>query len=206
MTDPDNDLTTRLTLPRTRSNFATRTARDESERLHRRSFVQHSPPPDEETPLLPGGGHQHSDNAGVFDGAQETESTRGGVGSWLSDIIRTSRSKLGKEPSSDSKRHSVGETAKPRPGAFPRPVGGTDKLGTFAGVFVPVTLNVLSILMFLRFGFLLGQAGLIGMMGMLIAAYAINLLTTLSISAVATNGTVRGGGGKFDLCVIFRLL
>jgi potassium/chloride transporter 9 len=36
------------------------------------------------------------------------------------------------------------------------------------------------------------------MMGMLLAAYAINLLTTLSISAVATNGTVRGGGGKFN--------
>jgi hypothetical protein len=44
-------------------------------------------------------------------------------------------------------------------------VGGTDKLGTFAGVFVPVTLNVLSILMFLRFGFILGQTGVVGMMG-----------------------------------------
>ena len=44
-------------------------------------------------------------------------------------------------------------------------MGGTDKLGTFAGVFVPVTLNVLSILMFLRFGFILGQTGVVGMMG-----------------------------------------
>lgn len=41
----------------------------------------------------------------------------------------------------------------------------TSKLGTFSGVFVPTTLNVLSILMFLRFGFILGQSGVIGMLG-----------------------------------------
>jgi potassium/chloride transporter 9 len=39
------------------------------------------------------------------------------------------------------------------------------KLGTFSGVFVPTTLNVLSILMVLRFGFILGQSGFLGMMG-----------------------------------------
>lgn len=32
---------------------------------------------------------------------------------------------------------------------------------------------------------------------MLVACYAINLLTTMSISAVATNGTVRGGGAYY---------
>jgi potassium/chloride transporter 9 len=104
---------------------------------------------------------------------------------------------MSKPYSQHGKRHSVSEASKPRPGAFPRPVGGHGKLGTFAGVFVPVTLNVLSILMFLRFGFILGQAGLVGMMGMLIAGYSINLLTTMSISAIATNGTVRGGGAYY---------
>lgn len=39
------------------------------------------------------------------------------------------------------------------------------KLGTFSGVFVPTTLNVLSILMFIRFGFILGQAGILGILG-----------------------------------------
>lgn len=29
------------------------------------------------------------------------------------------------------------------------------------------------------------------------AGYAINLLTTMSISAIATNGTVRGGGAYY---------
>ncbi|KAK2748317.1 hypothetical protein FQN57_000975 [Myotisia sp. PD_48] len=74
---------------------------------------------------------------------------------------------------------------------------GAEKLGTFTGVFVPTTLNVLSILMFLRFGFILGQSGVLGMMAMLIASYLINLVTTMSISAIATNGTVRGGGAYY---------
>ncbi|KKY29047.1 putative cation chloride cotransporter [Phaeomoniella chlamydospora] len=74
---------------------------------------------------------------------------------------------------------------------------GSEKLGTFSGVFVPTTLNVLSILMFLRFGFILGQSGLLGMLALLVIAYLINLVTTLSISAIASNGTVRGGGAYY---------
>ncbi|OJJ44652.1 hypothetical protein ASPZODRAFT_134732 [Penicilliopsis zonata CBS 506.65] len=76
-------------------------------------------------------------------------------------------------------------------------VDDSGKLGTFSGVFVPTTLNVLSILMFLRFGFILGQGGVLGMMGLLIVSYAINLVTTMSLSAIATNGTVRGGGAYY---------
>lgn len=34
-------------------------------------------------------------------------------------------------------------------------------------------------------------------MGMLLAAYAINLITTFSLSAIASNGTVRGGGAYY---------
>ncbi|KAK9249434.1 amino acid permease-domain-containing protein [Lipomyces tetrasporus] len=72
-----------------------------------------------------------------------------------------------------------------------------EKMGTFSGVFVPTTLNVLSILMFLRFGFILGQVGVIGMIGILVISYVIDLLTVLSISAISTNGTVRGGGAYY---------
>jgi potassium/chloride transporter 9 len=85
----------------------------------------------------------------------------------------------------------------PKPGLGPRPVGGDEKLGLFSGVYVPTCLNVLSILMFLRFGFILGQGGFLGIMGMLIASYAINLVTTFSLSAIASNGTVRGGGAYY---------
>jgi potassium/chloride transporter 9 len=85
----------------------------------------------------------------------------------------------------------------PKPGLGPRPIGGDEKLGMFSGVYVPTCLNVLSILMFLRFGFILGQGGFLGIMGMLFASYAINLITTFSLSAIASNGTVRGGGAYY---------
>ncbi|KAI5849973.1 amino acid permease-domain-containing protein [Tricharina praecox] len=51
--------------------------------------------------------------------------------------------------------------------------------------------------MFLRFGFILGQGGVLGMMAMLIISYIINLITTLSVSAISSNGTVRGGGAYY---------
>ncbi|TGO90814.1 hypothetical protein BPOR_0050g00190 [Botrytis porri] len=88
-------------------------------------------------------------------------------------------------------------TAIPRSGLGPRPIGGQEKLGMFSGVYVPTCLNVLSILMFLRFGFILGQSGLVGMIGMLVASYVINFITTFSLSAIASNGTVRGGGAYY---------
>ncbi|AMD21300.1 HER021Wp [Eremothecium sinecaudum] len=72
-----------------------------------------------------------------------------------------------------------------------------NKLGTFDGVFVPITINVLSILVFLRFGYILGQMGILGTLFLLLISYVIDLLTTLSISAISTNGTVRGGGAYY---------
>ncbi|EMG45447.1 VHC1 Vacuolar cation-chloride cotransporter 1 [Candida maltosa Xu316] len=70
-------------------------------------------------------------------------------------------------------------------------------LGTFDGVFLPTSLNVLSILMFLRFGFILGQMGILGTLFLLVLSYTIDILTTLSISAISTNGTVKGGGAYY---------
>lgn len=79
-------------------------------------------------------------------------------------------------------RNPDGDDKRAKPGLGPRPVGGHDKLGTFSGVFVPTCLNVLSILMFLRFGFILGQAGVVGILGkaMLYPCTLVVTLTTIS--------------------------
>lgn len=71
------------------------------------------------------------------------------------------------------------------------------KLGTFEGVFLPTALNELSILMFLRFGFIIGQMGIMGTFLLLIMSYTIDILTVMSISAISTNGTVKGGGAYY---------
>ncbi|KYK61624.1 cation chloride cotransporter [Drechmeria coniospora] len=71
------------------------------------------------------------------------------------------------------------------------------KLGLMSGVYIPVFLNITSILMFLRFGLVLGQVGFVGIMGLLVTAYCVDLLTTLSLSAIASNGEVKGGGAYY---------
>ncbi|RYP66413.1 hypothetical protein DL771_007822 [Monosporascus sp. 5C6A] len=70
--------------------------------------------------------------------------------------------------------------------------GQKTKLGVVSGVYIPVVLNIISILMFLRFGSILGLVGLSGML-----AYLVDFITTLSLSAIASNGEVKGGGAYY---------
>ena len=71
------------------------------------------------------------------------------------------------------------------------------KFGTFAGVFVPNVLTILGVIMFLRTGWVVGQAGLTGALIILGIANLITFLTTLSLSAIATNTKVGGGGAYY---------
>lgn len=71
------------------------------------------------------------------------------------------------------------------------------RFGTFGGVFTPCTLTILGVIMFLRFGQVVGQSGLIYAALIIVASKAITTLTTLSLSAIATNTRVRGGGAYY---------
>lgn len=71
------------------------------------------------------------------------------------------------------------------------------KLSTFFGVAVPTVLSMFSIVIFLRIGFVIGHAGFLQAVLMLVVAYIIITLTVLSVSAIATNGAVQGGGAYF---------
>ena len=77
------------------------------------------------------------------------------------------------------------------------------QLGTFAGVFTPSILTILGIILFLRLGYVVGAAGLGRALVIIALANLISVLTSISLSAVATNLTVRGGG---DYYLISRTL
>ncbi len=77
------------------------------------------------------------------------------------------------------------------------PSGDGNRFGTFAGVFTPCVLTILGVIMFLRFGFVVGQAGVLATLAIVVASKIITLLTTLSLSAIATNTKVEGGGAYF---------
>lgn len=70
-------------------------------------------------------------------------------------------------------------------------------LGTFGGVFTPCTLTILGVIMFLRFGQVVGQAGMWGAIAVVLASKVITTLTSLSLSAIATNTRVKGGGAYY---------
>ena len=71
------------------------------------------------------------------------------------------------------------------------------KFGTFGGVFAPCVLTILGVIMFLRFGQVVGESGLYYALGIILAAKLITVLTTFSLSAVATNTRIEGGGAYF---------
>ncbi|MDF1555192.1 MAG: amino acid permease [Deferrisomatales bacterium] len=83
------------------------------------------------------------------------------------------------------------------------PGAGQGTLGTFAGVFTPSVLTILGIILFLRLGYVVGNAGLGRALLLVALANTISVLTSISLSAIATNLKVRGGG---DYYLISRTL
>jgi len=70
------------------------------------------------------------------------------------------------------------------------------KFGTFLGVYTPSVLTILGLIMYLRFGWVVGNAGLPLTLFIVLTATSITLITALSASALATNMRV-GVGGEY---------
>lgn len=80
---------------------------------------------------------------------------------------------------------------------MPKPISPQDvanqvgKLGTWGGVFTPTVLTILGAIMYLREGWVVGNAGLGGALVIILLANAITASTAMSISSVATNIRMR---------------
>ena len=77
--------------------------------------------------------------------------------------------------------------------------GGGYGFGAFQGVFTPSILTIIGVVMYLRFGWMLGNVGLPTSLAIVTMGSAITFLTGLSISALATNMRMKGGGAYFIL-------
>lgn len=78
------------------------------------------------------------------------------------------------------------------------PTLSDEKYGTFGGVFTPTLLTILGVIMYLRTGWVVGNAGLAGGMLIIGLAFAITAATALSMSSITTNIRI-GAGGAYSI-------
>ncbi len=71
------------------------------------------------------------------------------------------------------------------------------RFGAFSGVFTPSILTILGVIMYLRFGWVVGEAGLGGALLVVLVSHVISLTTGLSVASIATNRTVGAGGAYY---------
>ena len=84
---------------------------------------------------------------------------------------------------------SVEEDTKPKVQAV--------KFGMWDGVFARCLLNIFGVIMFLRMGWLVGYAGVGNTLLIIIISASLTTITSLSLSAICTNGIVKGGGAYY---------
>ncbi|XP_065355203.1 bumetanide-sensitive sodium-(potassium)-chloride cotransporter [Calliphora vicina] len=79
----------------------------------------------------------------------------------------------------------------------PEPSGHGIKLGWIVGVMVPCLLNIWGVMLFLRLSWVVAQSGILQTLIIIAISAIVCVVTTLSLSAISTNGEVKGGGVYF---------
>lgn len=77
-------------------------------------------------------------------------------------------------------------------------VESSTKFGTFGGVFTPTVLTILGVIMYLRLGWVVGNAGLMGAIIIILLAKSVTICTGLSMSSITTNIKI-GPGGAYSI-------
>ena len=76
-------------------------------------------------------------------------------------------------------------------------VKGGYNFGTFSGVYTPALLTILGLVMFMRINYVIGNGGVYHTLLILVIGSSITLATVFSISAIATNLNIGGGGAYY---------
>ena len=82
----------------------------------------------------------------------------------------------------------------PKPQPHEEEAAGRRRFGTFGGVFTPTLLTILGVIMYLRTGWVMGNAGILGGLLIILFSFAIAGLTGLCMSSIATNVRIGAGG------------
>jgi len=72
-------------------------------------------------------------------------------------------------------------------------------------VFVTAISTILGAILFLRFGYAVGQTGLIGAFAIIILGHLVTIPTALAVAEIATNQKVEGGGAYYIISRSFGL-
>ncbi|WP_051693741.1 hypothetical protein [Desulfohalovibrio reitneri] len=80
-----------------------------------------------------------------------------------------------------------------------QPQGRAKLFGTFSGVFTPTLLTILGVIMYLREGWVVGNAGLLGGWLIILLSFAITSFTALSLSSSVVTNIRIGSGGAFSI-------
>ncbi|XP_052732062.1 cation-chloride cotransporter 1 isoform X2 [Vigna angularis] len=91
------------------------------------------------------------------------------------------------QPSSPRDGEDISITA-----GLPKPAA--PKLGTLMGVFIPCIQSILGIIYYIRFSWIVGMAGIGQTLLLVSLCGTCTFLTSISLSAIATNGAMKGGG------------
>jgi len=81
----------------------------------------------------------------------------------------------------------------------------SQKFGT-APVFFTAISTILGAVMFLRFGFAVGNVGLLGTVAIVLIGHAVTIPTAMAIAEIATNQKVEGGGEYYIISRSFGLV
>uniref|UniRef100_A0A1A9WEC2 SLC12A transporter C-terminal domain-containing protein n=1 Tax=Glossina brevipalpis TaxID=37001 RepID=A0A1A9WEC2_9MUSC len=73
-------------------------------------------------------------------------------------------------------------------------LNGMVKFGWIKGVLVRCLLNIWGVMLFLRLSWVVGQAGILEAFVLILTTTVVTSITALSMSAISTNGVIKGGG------------